>query len=129
MGYDVDRFVTSVNEGLLCCICRDVLEDPLQAPCEHAYCSACIMAWLVHHNNCPEDRRPLTAPLLRPLFRYMKNDLEQLQIRSVPTAINWCTLFSLETAKRLILLLFCCLYFCATWKAKEVKRSPKRNER
>ena len=81
MGYDFERFVSPVNEGLLCGICRDVLEDPVQASCEHAFCRSCIHGWLVHHNICPEDRRPLFASELRPLFRYMKNDLDMLQIR------------------------------------------------
>ncbi|XP_074843033.1 uncharacterized protein LOC142009219 isoform X1 [Carettochelys insculpta] len=81
MGYDIERFVGYVNEGLLCCICRDVLEDPLQAPCEHAFCTACIHGWLVHHNNCPEDRQALDMSVLRPLYRYMKNDLNRLQLR------------------------------------------------
>nr|KAG5709020.1 hypothetical protein BaRGS_004659 [Batillaria attramentaria] len=59
MGYDIERFVDVVNEGLLCCICRDVLEEPLQAP------------W---------DNRLFVCPC-RPLFRYMRNDLARLQIR------------------------------------------------
>ncbi|OWK61455.1 RING finger protein 151 [Lonchura striata] len=80
MGYDIERFVGYVNEGLLCSICRDVLEDPLQAPCEHAFCSACIHGWLVHHSNCPEDRQVIDVSLLRPLYRYMKNDLNRLQL-------------------------------------------------
>ena len=69
MGYDLERFVGYVNEGLLCCVCRDVLERPLQAPCEHAYCSACISSWLVHHHSCPEDRQPLDVGSLKPLYR------------------------------------------------------------
>ncbi|KAL8610326.1 hypothetical protein ACOMHN_041140 [Nucella lapillus] len=81
MGYDVDRFVEAVNEGLLCSICRDVLEEPLQAPCEHVFCSACISAWLVAEPSCPEDRHPLTSDQLRPLFQYMRNDLARLKIR------------------------------------------------
>uniref|UniRef100_A0A8C4REP3 Ring finger protein 41, like n=1 Tax=Erpetoichthys calabaricus TaxID=27687 RepID=A0A8C4REP3_ERPCA len=81
MGYDIERFVGYVNEGLLCCICQDVLENPLQAPCEHAFCSTCIHGWLVHHHICPEDRQSLDVSVLWPLFRYMKNDLNQLQIQ------------------------------------------------
>ncbi|XP_074539829.1 E3 ubiquitin-protein ligase PDZRN3-B isoform X2 [Halichoeres trimaculatus] len=83
MGYDLERFVGYVNEGLLCCVCRDVLERPLQAPCEHAYCSACISSWLLHHHSCPEDRLPLDVGSLKPLYRYMRNDLNRLQIRCV----------------------------------------------
>ncbi|XP_052434194.1 RING finger protein 151-like isoform X2 [Carassius gibelio] len=58
-------------------------EDPLQAPCEHAFCSSCIHGWLVHHNTCPEDRLPLDISHLRLLFRYMRNDLARLQVRCV----------------------------------------------
>ena len=65
MGFDIERFVETVNEGLLCCICRDVLEEPLQSPCEHAFCSSCIQAWLVAECTCPEDRQPLTSSQLR----------------------------------------------------------------
>ncbi|XP_060717185.1 RING finger protein 151 [Tachysurus vachellii] len=83
MGYDVERFVGYVNEGLLCCVCRDVLEDPLQAPCEHAFCSTCIHAWLVNHQNCPEDRLSLSIANLRPLYRYMRNDLARLQMKCI----------------------------------------------
>jgi E3 ubiquitin-protein ligase NRDP1 len=73
MGYDLERFVGYVNEGLLCCVCRDVLELPLQAPCEHAYCDACISSWLIHHHSCPEDRLPLDISTLRPLHRYTRS--------------------------------------------------------
>lgn len=69
MGYDLERFVGYVNEGLLCCVCRDVLERPLQAPCEHAFCSSCISSWLVYHRSCPEDRLPLDVGSLKPLYR------------------------------------------------------------
>ncbi|KAH3812019.1 hypothetical protein DPMN_140440 [Dreissena polymorpha] len=81
MGFDTDRFLTAVNDDLTCCICRDVLEDPVQSPCEHAFCRSCIMAWLVHETICPEDRLPLSRASLRSLSRYMQNDLNRLQIR------------------------------------------------
>lgn len=80
MGFDTERFTSPVNDALTCCICRDVLEDPVQAPCEHAYCRTCIEGWLVHETSCPEDRQPLCISDLRPLFRYMRNDLDRLQI-------------------------------------------------
>ncbi|XP_032078110.1 E3 ubiquitin-protein ligase NRDP1-like [Thamnophis elegans] len=80
MGYDMERFVGYVNEGLICCICRDVLQDPVQAPCEHAFCTSCIHGWLIQHNSCPEDRQFLDLSILRPLYRYMRNDLNRLQL-------------------------------------------------
>ena len=91
MGYDIERFEGTVNEGLLCSICRDVLEDPLQAPCEHVFCATCIHGWLVHEQICPEDRQSLTEADLRPIFRYMRNDLNQLRIRCINFE-NGCTL-------------------------------------
>lgn len=81
MGFDIERFIGQVNEGLLCCICRDVLEEPLLAPCEHTFCSSCIQTWLTHYHSCPEDRQNLWPSDLKPIFRYMKNDLDALKIR------------------------------------------------
>ena len=81
MGFDIERFSEPVNDGLLCCICRDVLEDPVQSPCEHAFCRLCIEGWLVQENRCPEDRKPLSLSQLKPLYRYMRNDLHKLKIR------------------------------------------------
>ncbi|XP_062395763.1 E3 ubiquitin-protein ligase NRDP1 [Sardina pilchardus] len=83
MGYDVERFVGYVNEGLLCSVCRCVCEDAVMSPCEHVFCRACISAWLSQHSTCPEDRTHLTHTQLRPLYRYMRNDLMRLQIRCV----------------------------------------------
>uniref|UniRef100_A0A087YH55 Ring finger protein 41, like n=1 Tax=Poecilia formosa TaxID=48698 RepID=A0A087YH55_POEFO len=97
MGFDLERFVGYVNDGLLCCVCRDVLERPLQAPCEHAYCSACISSWLLHHHSCPEDRLPLDVSSLRPLYRYMRNDLNRLQIRCVNAGQGCEVVCSLES--------------------------------
>ncbi|XP_037130424.1 RING finger protein 151 isoform X2 [Syngnathus acus] len=96
MGYDLERFVGYVNEGLLCCVCRDVLRRPLQAPCEHAFCSACISSWLLHHHTCPEDRQPLDVGSLKPLYRYMRNDLNRLQIRCVNSSQGCEAVCSLE---------------------------------
>ena len=48
MGYDVTRFTDQPVDGeFLCSICLGVFEDPLQSPCGHVYCSACIKNWLI----------------------------------------------------------------------------------
>ncbi|XP_008948310.1 PREDICTED: RING finger protein 151-like [Merops nubicus] len=100
MGYDIERFVGYVNEGLLCSICRDVLEEPLQAPCEHAFCSACIHGWLGRHGSCPEDRQGIDVSLLRPLYRYMKNDLNRLQLHCKNREYGCEMVCSLESIDR-----------------------------
>ncbi|XP_051467164.1 RING finger protein 151-like [Apus apus] len=100
MGYDIERFVGYVNEGLLCSICRDVLEDPLQAPCEHAFCTACIHGWLLHHSNCPEDRQMVDVTSLRPLYRYMRNDLNRLQLHCKNREYGCVMICSLESIDR-----------------------------
>lgn len=118
MGYDVERFVEAVNEGLLCCICRDVLEEPLQAPCEHAFCSACIRSWLVAECSCPEDRLPLTSAQLRPLFRYMRNDLSRLKIHCKNFRLGCHHIGNLEFApaheEECPLEEIVCIYNCGT---------------
>lgn len=96
MGFDLGRFLGEVNDGLLCCICRDVLEDPVQAPCEHAYCRRCIEGWLANETRCPEDRKNLSLSHLKPLFRYMKNDLDNLQIRCINVTRGCSHVSSLE---------------------------------
>ncbi|XP_071477772.1 E3 ubiquitin-protein ligase NRDP1-like [Diadema antillarum] len=100
MGYDQDRFVGPVKDGLMCGICKDVLEDPLQAPCEHAFCATCIHGWLVHERTCPEDRKNLNESDLRPLFRYMRNDLNQLQLRCINSDNGCEEVTSLEVIAR-----------------------------
>ena len=81
MGFDIERSTGKVNKGLLCSIYRDILEETLHAPGETAFCSICIHAWFTHYNTCLEDRLTLWPSDLKPIFRYMKNDLDALKIR------------------------------------------------
>lgn len=63
-GYDFHRFVNinrSQIEDLLCCICMDVVKEPIRsAVCKHLYCYDCIHNWLKTSETCPYDRSPLT---------------------------------------------------------------------
>ena len=83
MGLDVNRFRGGqVDEELLCPICSEVLESPVQAPvCEHAFCTACIKQWLSRGSRtCPVDRMEFTANQLQPVPRILKNLLSRLEI-------------------------------------------------
>jgi len=83
MGYDLCRFDdNSVDEELICCICREVLQDPVQAQeCEHAFCIVCIQGWLNEHQTCPVDRKTLQQSDLRPPSRILRNIHKKLKIK------------------------------------------------
>ena len=83
MGLDVDRVIEqdAVHSHLKCSICMDVLENPLQAPCQHTFCKQCISQWLNRGNNtCPEDRQKLSLSELKPP-RVIQDLLTKLTIR------------------------------------------------
>lgn len=82
MGYDVHRFEGEIDEELMCCICREVLRDPVQAAdCEHAFCIECIQGWLNEHQTCPVDRTGLTQSDLKPPPRILRNIHKKLIIK------------------------------------------------
>uniref|UniRef100_A0A0A9W4D3 E3 ubiquitin-protein ligase NRDP1 n=1 Tax=Lygus hesperus TaxID=30085 RepID=A0A0A9W4D3_LYGHE len=88
MGFEIHRFTGDVDAELLCPICSEVLEEPLQAPaCEHAFCSACIHEWISRQPTCPVDRQSLTQ--LRPVPRILRNLLSRLSI-TCENAIYGC---------------------------------------
>ena len=86
MGWNITMFPLKdqiEREGdLICSICTNVLEDPVQTPCSHVFCKKCIQKWLdTGSNNCPIDRELLTLDLLRPESRITMRRLNRLSIR------------------------------------------------
>ena len=84
MGWDTKRFTSgdSIIEDLICSICMDVLDEPLQAPCEHAFCKKCIQDWLDQGKiSCPIDQQQLSADLLKTPTRITQQLLNNLTIR------------------------------------------------
>ena len=85
MGWDVERFVnkTEVMEELMCSICTDVLENPVQTPCQHNFCNDCIKVWLDDGKlTCPVDRKRLTFKDLKP-SRVLQQLLNTFVIRCI----------------------------------------------
>ncbi|XP_014760436.2 E3 ubiquitin-protein ligase NRDP1 isoform X2 [Drosophila ananassae] len=97
MGFDLPYIVGHVDEELICPICADILEDPVQScGCEHAYCRACIDKWMQQKQICPVDRSDLLPGHLVPVSRLMRNMLSRLKIKC-SFAENGCSqLLALE---------------------------------
>ena len=36
-----------------CEICKGPLQDPVQVPCQHAFCMSCANGWFENQNECP----------------------------------------------------------------------------
>ncbi|EDW77527.1 uncharacterized protein Dwil_GK24545 [Drosophila willistoni] len=82
MGFDIALIIGRTDEELICPICTDILESPVQSPlCEHAYCRECIGKWIKEKNNCPVDRSDLFHSQLVPASRLMRNMLGRLKIK------------------------------------------------
>ncbi|KAH8260044.1 E3 ubiquitin-protein ligase NRDP1 [Drosophila bipectinata] len=101
MGFDVSCIVGHVDQELICPICTDVLEEPVQSSgCEHAYCRACIDKWIQQKQICPVDRSALLPGHLVPVSRLMRNMLSRLKIKCT-FAENGCSqLLALEGFRR-----------------------------
>lgn len=58
MGYGLNRFVTHVDQNLICSICAGVLENAVITPCGHSFCDECLHIWLNRPNTttCPSCR-------------------------------------------------------------------------
>jgi E3 ubiquitin-protein ligase NRDP1 len=106
MGYDVARFLGDVENDVICPICREVLEDPLQVPeCEHAFCKDCIQEWLTRQTWCPIDRGELVADRLKPVPRILRNLLSKLDI-SCDNAKYGCQVWTGGSWQGIIILVY-----------------------
>lgn len=85
MGYDITRFMDDVDEELICSICGQVLESPVQIrQCEHCFCGSCVNEWLKHQSVCPVDRNPVSPrdDLIQPP-RILRNMLGRLKMSCI----------------------------------------------
>ena len=53
MGFDTGKFVSKVSDDRKCALCNLVLDNPVQTPCLHVFCSGCALPWVVTHGSCP----------------------------------------------------------------------------
>eukprot|EP00899_Mesostigma_viride_P015028 jgi/Mesvir1/23526/Mv18229-RA.2 len=102
MAFDPGRVIKPqpVPEDLICIICMGVLVDPVEGPCEHLACRACLSDWLSLSTGCPVCRQPLGESNIKQAHRIARNQLDALEV-SCDNAARGCkavvTLGSLKT--------------------------------
>ena len=84
LGYDEERFVTTINRNFLCLICFNVLKDPVLCPKNHhCFCRGCITKHLENSQRCPTCADELTEETLTEPPRMVKDYLNESKIRCV----------------------------------------------
>ena len=80
-GYEDELFQYPVGPSFHCCICTNVIKDPVMCHNEHIFCRVCITRHLMYSHTCPTCMQPLTVETLRQVPRGIRNLLSELQIR------------------------------------------------
>ena len=80
-GYEDELFQYSVGLRMHCCICTNVIKNPVMCHNEHIFCRACITRHLMNSHTCPTCMQPLTVETLRQATRGVRNMLAELRIR------------------------------------------------
>ena len=80
-GYEDELFQYPVGPSHHCCICTNVIKDPVMCHNEHIFCRACITRHLMYSHTCPTCMQPLTVETLRQAPRGVRNMLAELKIR------------------------------------------------
>ena len=73
----------SLNCDLTCCVCLEVINDPVSAPCnaQHIFCRVCLLSWTQTQQTCPIDRQPIAATNIRNAPLIVRNMLSELRVR------------------------------------------------
>ena len=80
MGFPIDLFQDPVDDELICSICMEVFDEPVQDEEEHIFCKSCINKWLETSHKCPLDRKILHTYKLKPATRVVSNLLAKYLI-------------------------------------------------
>ena len=81
-GYEDELFQYPVGPSFHCCICTNVIKDPVMCrQNEHIFCRACITRHLMNFHTCPTCMEPLTVETLSQAPRGIRNLLAELKIR------------------------------------------------
>jgi TNF receptor-associated factor 5 len=80
-------YVSSVDENLVCPVCRVAFINPITTHCDHVFCRDCFDHSYTISKTCPIDRLPLILPHdIGPTHRLILNQLDGLEVRCPNTA-------------------------------------------
>ena len=97
--YSTDRFVDlkkleEVSTNIICSICTDVLQDPVNPSCGHTFCRTCLTQSITKGNNgCPKCRLALTLNSFSPspvIDQIIKNQ----KVRCIYPKCEWVGSFT-----------------------------------
>ena len=93
MGIEAGDFVhpERISSQLICPICTQVLENPVQTATEHLYCEDELIEWMSRHDTplCPVTHQELNPDDIRKPSRIIVNMLAELE-RYCPNKENGC---------------------------------------
>eukprot|EP00899_Mesostigma_viride_P002166 jgi/Mesvir1/11950/Mv00278-RA.1 len=82
MGFSSDAVVHQpVPKDLLCSVCLDVLERPVEGPCQHPACDSCLRPWLARKGTCPKCRGSFTTKKLKAAHPSIRSLVDSLVVR------------------------------------------------
>ncbi|CAM9886663.1 unnamed protein product, partial [Heterosigma akashiwo] len=68
-----------ISSQLLCTICQEVLQDPVQTSCEHLFCEEELSEWLANRQTCPFDNCIIKQDEISKPSRIVTNMLGELE--------------------------------------------------
>lgn len=82
MGRDVDQYVhpERISSQLICPICTQVLQNPVQTETEHLFCEDELLEWMTRSNLCPITKTMLNPSTIKKPSRIIMNMLAELEI-------------------------------------------------
>lgn len=80
---EIDRFRNPPSD-LVCPICKDIFDQPIQSSCQHYFCYGCVHAWLEHageRSRCPVCTETMYPSTLSRAPRVLLNILNSLPVK------------------------------------------------
>jgi Zinc finger, C3HC4 type (RING finger)/TRAF-type zinc finger len=75
------NYLDDIDDNLLCPICAAPFVDPVTTPCDHTFCSSCLMRSCKESSTCPVDRESINLSKCPPASRLIKNQLDSLRVQ------------------------------------------------